>query len=286
VPELPFKLAMVQMRVEPGARAQNLRRAAELVGQAAAQGAQVVVLPEALPLGWTDSSTRDLADEIPGGETCRLLRRMAMDHCVHLCCGIIERAGDSIYNAAVLMGPSGDVLLHHRKLNELGIAHDCYAQGDRLAVAHTPLGCLGVMICADAFARGQIVSRTLGLMGAQMILSPCAWAVPAEHDNAREPYGQLWRDHYGPVARDFRLWIAGVSNVGPIRSGAWAGRKCIGCSLLVGPDGREVLKGPYGVDAETILFAEIKLERRRARGDGWEAVWSKLRSPLPLGGEG
>jgi len=131
------------------------------------------------------------------------------------------------------------------------------------------------MICADAFARGQIVSRTLGLMGAQMILSPCAWAVPADHDNTREPYGQLWRDHYEPVARDFRLWIAGVSNVGPIRSGPWIGRKCIGCSLLVGPDGKEVLQGPYGVDAETILFAEIKLEPRRARGDGWETVWSK-----------
>jgi len=42
VAEHPFKLAMVQMRVEPGARAQNLRRATELAAQAAAQGAQVV----------------------------------------------------------------------------------------------------------------------------------------------------------------------------------------------------------------------------------------------------
>ena len=267
---------MVQMLVEPGARTQNLRRATERVARAAAQGAQVVVLPEALPLGWADSSTRDFADEIPGGETCRLLGHLAKENRVHLCSGIVERVGDSIFNAAVLIGPSGELLIHHRKLNELDIAHDCYGQGDRLAVAHTPLGCLGVMICADAFARGQIVSRTLGLMGAQMILSPCAWAVPADHDNAREPYGQLWRDHYGPVARDFRLWIAGVSNVGPIRCGPWAGRKCIGCSLLVGPDGQEVLQGPYGMDAEAILFAEIKMEPRQVRGDGWETVWSKM----------
>lgn len=265
---------MVQMRVEPGAKGLNLRRASLLVAQASAQGAQLVLLPEALPLGWTDSSTREFADEIPGGETCRLFRDVAKEHRVHLCTGIVERAGDSIFNAAVLIGPRGDLLLHHRKLNELEIAQDCFAQGDRLAVAHTPLGCLGVMICADAFARGQIVSRTLGLMGAQAILSPCAWAVPAEHDNERESYGQLWRDHYGPVARDFRLWIAGASNVGPIRGGPWAGRKCIGCSLLVGPDGRQVLQGPYGVDAETILFAELQLVPRPARGDGWETVWS------------
>ena len=35
--------------------------------------------------------------------------------------------------------------------------------------------------------------------------------------------GNLWRDNYGPVASDFRLWIAGVSNVGPITAGPWAG---------------------------------------------------------------
>lgn len=266
---------MVQMRVEPDARLQNLLYAAKLVEQAAAQGAQVIVLPEALPLGWTDSSTSELADEIPGGETSQMLARVAKDNRVYLCSGIVERAGDSVFNAAALFGPAGQLLIHHRKLNELEIAHDCYAQGDRLSVVHTPFGCLGVMICADAFARGQIVSRALGLMGAQMILSPCAWAVPADHDQAREPYGQLWRAHYGPVARDFGLWIAGVSNVGPIRSGAWNGRKCIGCSLLIGPDGQEVLQGPYGVNAETILFADITLEPRKARGDGWEAVWGK-----------
>ena len=275
MPERAFKLAMIQMRVEPGDKPGNLRHAADLVAQAAAQGAQVVVLPEAMPLGWTDSSTRELADEIPDGETCRLLRELATKHRLHLCSGVVERAGEQVFNSAVLISPDGRVLLHHRKLNELDIAHGCYAQGDRLAVAHTSLGCFGVMICADAFAPGQVISRTLGLMGADIILSPCAWAVPADHDNTREPYGHLWRDCYAPVARDFRLWIAGVSNVGPIRSGAWAGRKCIGSSLLVGPDGREVLQGPYGEDAEAILYADIKLEPRPARGDGWTGFWAK-----------
>ena len=139
-----------------------------------------------------------------------------------------------------------------------------------MQVAHTTLGTFGVMICADAFARDQMIGRMLGLMGADIILSPCAWAVPADHDNSREPYGQLWRDNYGPVARDFRIWIAGVSNVGWLDDGPWRGRKCIGCSLVVGPDGQEVSSGPYGVDAETILYAEVKLEPRPARGDAWQ----------------
>ncbi len=268
-----FKLALVQMRVEPGRKDVNLPHAKELVGRAASEGAHVVVLPEAMPLGWTHPTASTLADEIPGGQTCAVLRALARQHRIFLCSGLVERAGDKTFNAALLVNPEGEILLHHRKLNELDIGQECYAQGDRLQVAHTPLGTFGVMICSDAFARGQIVSRVLGLMGAHIILSPSAWAVPADHDNKRDPYGQLWRENYGPVARDFRLWIAGVSNVGPITAGPWQGRNCIGSSLLVDPHGDAVLQGPYGVEAETILCAQIQLAPRPTRGDGWEQFW-------------
>jgi predicted amidohydrolase len=262
----PFKLAMVQMRVVPGDKARNLSHACEQIAAAAAHGAHVIVLPEAMSVGWTDTSTAALADEIPSGETCHVLAEAAARHRLFVCAGLTERNGDRVFNAAVLFGQDGALLLHHRKIHELEIAHACYAQGDRLGVAETSLGCFGVMICADAFAPAQVISRTLGLMGAQIILSPCAWAVPAGHDNAKEPYGQLWRDNYCPVAKEFNLWIAGVSNVGPITSGPWIGRKCIGSSLLVGPDGRDVIQGPYGEDSETILYADIELKPRLRAG--------------------
>jgi predicted amidohydrolase len=269
----PFKLALAQMLVEGGRKEANLRRAIARIEEAAASGAQVVVLPEAMTLGWTHSSSELDADEIPDGESCLRLREAARANRIYVCAGLVERAGAFIFNSAALIGPDGDLLLHHRKLNELEIAHEVYALGDRLAVVSTPLGTLGVMICADAFARGQVASRALGLMGADIILSPCAWAVPADHDNAKEPYGQLWLDNYCPVARDFRLWIAGVSNVGWLDDGAWKGHKCIGCSLVIGLDGRKVLMGPYGADAEALLYADICPKPRPARGDGWERLW-------------
>jgi predicted amidohydrolase len=274
-----FKLALAQMLVEGGRKKENLRRAVDRIGQAAVCGAQVVVLPEALTLGWTHSSAQSEADEIPNGAGCAQLRDAARQNRVTICAGLVERAGESVFNAAVLIDPQGEVVLHHRKLNELEIGQACYAQGDRLAVAHTPLGTFGVMICADAFARGQIVSRTLGLMGADIILSPCAWAVPADHDNHLDPYGQLWLDTYVPVARDFRLWIAGVSNVGWLTEGPWKGRECIGSSLLIDPEGERVLRGSYGPDADTILYADIELKPRPARGEGWERVWAKSQAP-------
>ena len=271
-----FKLALVQMLVEGGRKEGNLQRALDRINEAARQGAQVVVLPEAITLGWTHPSAATEAEEIPNGPGCARLREAARRNNVYVCAGLIERAGDLVFNAAVLIDVKGEVILHHRKLNELEIGHAFYAQGDRLAIAETPLGTFGVMICADAFARGQIVSRTLGLMGADIILSPCAWAVPADHDNEKEPYGRLWLDNYCPVARDFKLWIAGVSNVGWLTDGPWKGRKCIGCSLVIDPDGEQLLMGPYGPDAETILYADIELRPRPARGDGWELMWARL----------
>lgn len=266
---------MVQMLVEGGNKDANLRRARGLIARAAGEGAKLALLPEAMTLGWTDSAALTLADEVPNGQTCSTLAELAAAHEIYICSGLIERSGKRIFNSAVLIGPDGEVLLNHRKLNELDIAHHLYALGDRLQVARTPLGTFGLMLCADAFVKGQVISRTLGMMGADVILSPCAWAVDAGHDNSRQPYGQLWLDNYQPVARDFRLWIAGVSNVGWLTDGPWKGRKCIGCSLLIDPSGAPVQRGPYGVDAQTILYAELQPEARPAQGTSWEKVWTK-----------
>jgi predicted amidohydrolase len=253
----PFQLALIQMRVDGGAQPANLTRATSRIAEAARRGAQVVLLPEALNLGWTHPSALQAAEAFPEGPSYARLAESARANSVYVCAGLIERAGSKIFNSAILLAPDGRLLLHHRKINELEIGRSIYSLGDRLSVAETPLGRFGLMICADAFVENQVLSRSLALMGAEILLSPCAWAVPAEHDNVREPYGQLWRDNYGPVARQHRLWIAGASNVGPISAGPWAGRKCIGCSLLIGPGGEEVLMGPYGEEADTILEAQI-----------------------------
>jgi hypothetical protein len=99
-----------------------------------------------------------------------------------------------------------------------------------------------------------------------MVLSPCSWAVKAEHDNKDDPYGGLWKGSYSTLAKLYDMTIVGVSNVGWINEGTWKGRKCIGCSLAVGPQGQVLAEGPYGETAECLMTVQIEPLQRRARG--------------------
>jgi predicted amidohydrolase len=259
-----FRLGMAQTLVEGGRPSANLDRAVAAIHRAADVGCRAIVLPECLDVGWTDPSARDFAQPIPGAHFDRLAAA-AEGRRVFVAAGLVERAGPRLYNAAVLISPTGELLLHHRKINELDIALDLYSVGDRLGVAQTELGTIGLAICADNFSDSLAVGHVLARMGAQVILSPSAWAVDADHDNARAPYGKLWLDAYTELARLYDVTVVGVSNVGWLTAGPWKGRKCIGCSLAVGPTG-VLANGPYGEAAEAVTVVEVEPRPPVGRG--------------------
>jgi predicted amidohydrolase len=256
---------MGQMLVEGGDGEGNLRRALAMIRQAAQRGCRIVVLPECLDLGWTFPGARERARPIPG-EFSDVIGEAARKAGLYVAAGLTERAGDRIYNAAILISPEGKILLKHRKINELAIAHELYAAGNSLAVVETPLGTLAMTICADNFPESLALGHSLARMGARVLLSPCAWAVDADHDNERRPYGELWVRSYTTLARLYGMTVVGVSNVGRLREGPWRGRKCIGCSLAVGPGGEILARGPYGESAEALVVVPVRVEPLPARG--------------------
>lgn len=270
----PFKLALCQMKVVGGDRPANLAHAGEMIAEAAGHGAQFILLPEAMDLGWTDPSALNEAEPLPEGSTFRYLADKAQKYSVYICSGLIEKAGDKVYNSAVIINPRGELILLHRKINELDIGHPYYALGDRLNVCETEFGTIGLMICADASTGDLVIPRALAYMGADVILSPSSWAVAADHDNTAEPYGGMWKKAYKPVARDFRVWIASCSNVGWMTGGPWKGWKGIGCSMVIGPGGTDILHAPYGEDADTILYVKITPEPRPGQGTTWHQYWN------------
>lgn len=256
---------MGQMLVEGGKPRENLRRAQQMIREAASRGCQIIVLPECLDLGWTHPSARESAQPLPGPSSDALCRA-AVEAGIYVVAGLTERAGDRLYNAAVLIAPDGQILLRHRKINVLDIAQDLYATGDRLSVAETPLGTIGINICADNFPDSLCLGHAIARMGAQVLLSPSAWAVPADHDQVAEPYGDLWKGAYTTLATLYEMPVVGVSNVGWLSEGPWKGRKCIGCSLAVGGDGRILAEGPYGETAECLTVVDVRLTPRPSPG--------------------
>lgn len=272
-----LKLALVQMRVEGGNPEANLDRAVERISTASVNGARLVLLPEAMDLGWTHSSAREKAGPVPGGTAYETLAKAAKKNRVYVCAGIIEKDDDRIYNSAVIISPEGKLLLKHRKINELDIAHDLYCQGDRVNVCQTELGTLGLLICADARAKDYMLTRTLGYLGADLILLPSSWAVEPGYDNSKTPYGGGWLDAFHAVCREFHLGIAAVSNVGIITDGPWKDWLCIGNSIYVGSGSEETRIMPYGVNADTIFYQDVVLYHRPARGNAWHKYWNGMR---------
>ncbi len=260
-----FRLGMAQILVEGGRPDANLARATERVCQAAQAGCRIVVLPECMDLGWTHPSARQIAQPIPGPHS-RALAAAALEHHVFVVAGLVERAGDRLFNSAVLISPAGELLLLHRKINELDIALDLYAVGDRLGVVETEMGTLGVDICADNFPSSLAIGHVLARMGAQVILSPSAWAVDAHHDNLTQPYGALWRESYSQLASLYDITMVGVSHVGWLTAGPWKGRKVIGCSLAIGPGGEVLAEAPYGPDAEALVLVDVEPRPSPGRG--------------------
>lgn len=212
-----FRLALIQMNVEGGNRVNNLAHAEKMISVAAENSAKVVLLPEALNLGWTHPSALLEAEQIPEGKTSQFFIKLAMEKGIYICCGLIEKDEDKIYNSAVIINPEGEVILKHRKINELDIGLKYYSTGENVNVCKTEFGIFGLVICSDAFESANL--KTLGNLGAEIILSPCSWATPKEHDNLKEPYGAEWKNSYIPIAKEYLLWIAGCSNVGWITDG-------------------------------------------------------------------
>ncbi len=251
-------VAMAQILVEGGKPAANLRRADDYICRAAQGGADIVLLPECLDLGWTHLSARLDAQPIPGRH-CDALMQAAATSGIHVVAGLVERAGERIYNSAVVVDGAGKLLHLHRKIHELDFAQELYATGDRLGVVETPLGVLGVSICADNFPESLSIGHVLARMGAQIILSPSSWAVEADHDHAREPYGELWRGAYAELHRWYDLPVVAVSNVGWLEGGPWKGRKVIGCSVAYDGAGKVLARAPYGEAAEALVLARVPL---------------------------
>ncbi|WP_078063103.1 carbon-nitrogen hydrolase family protein [Solirubrum puertoriconensis] len=268
-----LRVGMAQLLVEGGEPHRNLERAAQMIAQAAQQGCELVLLPETLDFAWTHPSALTEAQPIPGEFSARLCQE-AKAHSIYVCAGLTERAPDGrVFNAALLISPEGEILLKYHKINLLTVEQPFYEVGQTLNVVDTPLGKIGVNICADNYLDGLSIGHTLARMGAEIILSPSSWTVDYSLTEEDDPYQEKWVKPYKILASLYNVVVVGTTSVGYIVGGPYEGKKSVGCSLAVAADGIKA-QGTFNEFAGELIVADLPRPHRPERGT---AISEKLR---------
>ena len=145
--------------------------------QLAADGAQIVVLPEVCLQGYPAGAQSYSWEQIrawassPEDDDVQAFRDLAAELGIHLIAAYDRLDGDDLYNTAELIAPNGEVIGRYDKTHVLsGGDAGLYAPGRDLPVFETALGNIGILICNDrVYAESW---RVLMLRGAEMVLIP------------------------------------------------------------------------------------------------------------------
>ncbi len=247
------RVGLVQLRT-PDTHAAALAHAAPLVRRAAAEGARLVLTPEATNLMQRDRArllpqlTTVEADPVVAG-----LRELAAELGIELLIGsALVRDGDRCANRSLLVGADGAVRAAYDKIHmfdvdlptgETARESAVYTPGERAVVADTAAGRLGLTVCYDL--RFPALHRALASAGAEVVAVPSAFT--------RSTGEAHWE-----VLLRARAVETGSFVLAPAQGGVHAdGRGTWGRTLAVGPWG-EVL-GVLDHDEPGVLTVDLDL---------------------------
>jgi N-carbamoylputrescine amidase len=274
-----LRVALVQERNHGDADA-NLAAIERRVAEAAAQGAQLVLLQELHNGAYFCQHEAvcefDLAEPIPGPSTQRLAR-LAAEHRVVLVSSLFEKRAIGLYhNTAVVFEQDGSIAGKYRKMHipdDPGFYEKFYfTPGDiGFEPIQTSVGRLGVLVCWDQWY--PEAARLMALAGAELLLYPTAigWdpddAQP-EQDRQRMAWLLSHRGH--AVANG--LPVLSCNRIGhePSPLGT-SGIRFWGSSHVLGPQGEIVAEA--GTDDAQVLVADVDMDR----SEHVRRIWPFLR---------
>lgn len=243
-------IALAQIDITFADRERNLARMREVLGQAAAKGAKLVVFPEAALTGYCFDSleeARPHAEPIRGPSTQRFTS-MCRELGTHVIYGLLEADGDRVFNATALVGPDG-VIGSYRKIHLPYLGVDRFTTpGDRPFAVHEAAGIrTGMHICYDGGFPES--ARVMTLLGADLVVLPTNWPPGAEC---------MAGCAVNTRAMENNIYYAACDRVGDER-----GFHFIGMSKICDPSGRVLAEANH--DREEILYAEIDVEKARQK---------------------
>ncbi|WP_193075850.1 carbon-nitrogen hydrolase family protein [Pseudomonas sp. FME51] len=235
----------------------NLRTAARLIADAAAAGAQLVLLPECFAAFGNRELKGIAAAEFDGsGPIRRFLAEQARQHGVWLVAGSIPlpaEPGGKAMACCLVMDAQGNEVARYDKLHLFDVEvsdsqrsyreSKDYGYGDRFVCIDTPVGRLGLSICYDV--RFAELYAALRRAGADLIVVPSAFTAVtgAAH----------WDVLLRARAIETQCYILAANQGGQHANG----RETFGHSCLIDPWGEITACLPQG---EGVVAGEIDLQ--------------------------
>ena len=235
----------------------NLERADRLVRDAAARGAELVVLPEK----WTVLGKREhmaAGAQTLDGTAISWARATAAQLGIDLVAGsLFEHVEDAEkgFNTSVHVGPDGEIQSVYRKIHLFDVEVDgaVYAEsstedpGDEIVVTDLANGLrLGMSVCYDL--RFPELYRILTLRGAELLTVPAAFTLPTTRDH--------WEVLVRARAIENQCFVIAANQIGDHPGGLRSG----GRSLIVDPWGLVLATAP---DTECAIVADLDLDNLR-----------------------
>lgn len=271
------RVAVVQAAPVLFEREATVDKAVHLALEAAAQGARLILFPEAfvpayprglsfgVTVGHRTPEGRRLwqrywenAVDVPGPATERL-GQTAREAQAYVAIGVIERDESSrgtLYCTLLYFGPDGRLLGKHRKLKPTAAERLIWGEGDgtTLTVVSTDFGKVGGLICWENYM--PLARMAMYSQGVEIYLAPTA--------DARE----TWEATLIHIACEGRCFVLGCNQFvtremypadlpGYAELSSQSDIMCRGGSAIVSPLGK-VIAGPM-YDQEGILFADLDL---------------------------
>ena len=241
---MELNVAIGQMDVVLGDAAANLQVVQDLAARAAAQGAELLLLPELWGSGYALERADELADELNTG-LFSAVASLARHHRLFICGSLLEWDADAgrAFNTATLYGPDGSLHGRYRKIHRFGLmGEDRYlGAGEDAPLLQAPWGNTALTICYDL--RFPELFRRYALDGARLFLLPSEWPIQRiEH----------WRTLIRARAIENQCFVLACNRVGADRANTFGG-----CSAVVDPLGSVLVEG--GPD-EALLHAILNLD--------------------------
>ncbi len=233
----------------------NLATADRLVHEAAAQGAELIVLPEKWSVLGTPEQMARGAEPLDG-RCITWAREVARALQIDLVAGsIVERTPDDekFFNTSVHVGPDGSIRAVYRKIHMFDVEIDgvSYAEsaheraGEEIVVSELAGSVtLGMSVCYDV--RFPELYGHLAVRGAEVITVPAAFTLATTRDH--------WEVLLRARAIENQCFVIAPNQIGAHPPG----HRCGGRSMIVDPWG---LVLALAADAETVIVADLDFER-------------------------